>query len=192
MGSETKPIPSQEVLQTVLDIDADNGRILFRRRDPSLFSHCKDPEHRCAAWNGQFADKEAFTCLTNRGYRIGAIFGEYYFAHRVIYKYFHGEAPLYIDHIDGDKLNNSLINLRSVTQSENCQNRRLSTRNTSGVVGVTWIDEANKWRAYIKVGGIQRHLGEYSDIEMAKAARRGAERALGFHKNHGLEPLHDQ
>lgn len=54
-----------------------------------------------------------------------------------------------VDHIDGNGLNNIKSNLRIVTPSENSRNRMVSSRNTSGIVGVSWNDKQNQWRVQI-------------------------------------------
>lgn len=109
--------------------------------------------------------------------------------HRAIWVMEKGEIPegYEIDHIDGDGLNNRLENLRCVTRSENFRNRRLATNNTSGIVGVRKRKGENKWTAQIKIHGKSIHLGTFTTENDAAKARKDAERAHGFHENHGKE-----
>lgn len=109
-----------------------------------------------------------------------------YGAHRLAWLHFHGEWPSdHIDHINGDGTDNRISNLRDVTLAENARNLRRPTHNTSGVSGVAWRKAKGKWRAIIGVGGTQVALGHFDTIIDAVAARRAAERAYGFHPNHG-------
>jgi len=69
------------------------------------------------------------------------------------------------DHINGDGLDNRRINLRITTTRENQQNRH--TPKTSKFPGVCRFERTGKWRAYIKIGGKQHHLGLFDDEETA-------------------------
>ncbi len=88
-----------------------------------------------------------------------------------------------VDHRDGDGLNNRRVNLRPATASENQHNQRLSSANTSGFKGVTWLRDRSRWRANIKINGKSRYLGTFTDIESAAAAYAAASEAL--HKEFG-------
>ena len=89
-----------------------------------------------------------------------------------------------VDHIDNDRLNNNINNLRWVTYQENNRNRQLNANSTSGVKGVCFDKKANKWKAHITIDGIQIHLGIYDNIEDAKAARVArANAAFGIYIN---------
>jgi hypothetical protein len=92
-----------------------------------------------------------------------------YQEHRLIWKVVKGvEPPLYIDHIDGDRGNNRIENLRAATSSQNAFHGKVSSRNTSGIVGV-YLDirpgKADRWRAYISVHRRQIKLGSFGTIE---------------------------
>ena len=76
-----------------------------------------------------------------------------------------------IDHIDNNKLNNNVCNLRFCTQQENCMNRKLSSKNTSNHKGVLFFKRTNKWKAGIMFKGKQYHLGYFDKIEDAVNAR---------------------
>lgn len=90
-----------------------------------------------------------------------------------------------IDHINHDRSDNRIENLRLVTGGENKKNQSIRKRNKSGFTGVGWHSKAKKWRAEIKSGGVYMYLGLYSSIGDAVNARKMAEIELGFHDNHG-------
>jgi hypothetical protein len=76
----------------------------------------------------------------------------------------------FVDHINNQKLDNTVSNLRWCTNQQNQFNSLLSKRNTSGIRGVTW--EKNKWRARLEYNGKKIHLGYFDDINDAKLARQ--------------------
>lgn len=73
------------------------------------------------------------------------------------------EKGLVTDHINGDKLDNRLINLRYCTNNENVRNRKVQTNSTSGIPGVTHRGRWNAWRVRVKLDGIRYHIGDYKD-----------------------------
>jgi hypothetical protein len=76
-----------------------------------------------------------------------------------------------VDHINNDRKNNHINNLRWATISENNMNMSKQKNNTSGVTGVMWNKSAKKWRAQITIDKIKNHLGYFKTIEEAKEAR---------------------
>lgn len=109
-----------------------------------------------------------------------------YFAHRLAWFYVHREWPEFeVDHIDGDRLNNKLENLRSVDRTANMRNQRIGSANKSGVIGVFWSNKDSRWIATIKVNKKNIYLGCFRDIEHAAKKRKEAEKLYGFHFNHG-------
>lgn len=137
---------------------------------------------RCnARWSG----KEAANIALN-GYKRVNINGTVHLVHRIIWLYVFGEWPVGIDHINGDRADNRLSNLREATKEVNSRNLRKFVTNTSGVVGVSFSKQYQKWEAYIGVGENRtQKLGFFDTLAEAAAARRGAEKVLGYHKNHG-------
>jgi hypothetical protein len=94
-----------------------------------------------------------------------------YFAHRLAWLYVHGEWPLgHIDHISLDPSDNSIKNLRVCTPSQNMRNARRTSRNKTGVKGVSWIERRRKWRAQICVAGTHISLGHFATLEAAASA----------------------
>lgn len=97
--------------------------------------------------------------------------GRLYYAHRLAWFMAHGEfPPADVDHINADKSDNRLANLRPATRSQNQAARRPMRTNTSGAVGVSWYKNARKWNAAITRGGVRINLGYFADIEDAKRA----------------------
>lgn len=92
------------------------------------------------------------------------------YLHRTIMK-----TDKQIDHINHNKLNNCKYNLREVTNQQNAMNKKLLSRNTSGVAGVDWMPSIQKWRARIKAEGKEIHLGVFDEFESAVKARKEAE-----------------
>ena len=85
------------------------------------------------------------------------------------------ENKICVDHIDHNRTNNHISNLRYATHTENSQNASMKSSNTSGVVGVYFNKKNKKWRAQITVNGLQKHLGSFDDKNDAITARSNAE-----------------
>jgi hypothetical protein len=118
-------------------------------------------------------------CLTKRGYVQIRINFKSYAAHRLAWLYIHESFPsMSIDHIDGDKTNNAIKNLRLATIAENCQNLKKS-RGKTGFLGVTKDSvRGNRWKASIKLNGKQKHLGWFKTPEEAHQAYIDAKRLM--------------
>lgn len=84
-------------------------------------------------------------------------------------------AHLHVDHIDHDGLNNRRCNIRVATNAENMRNCLKSKANKSGATGVSWFPRDGKWVAKIKKNYRQIHLGYFTKLEDAVAARKAAE-----------------
>lgn len=106
-----------------------------------------------------------------KGYRRIGIRGEKHGAHRLAWLYVHGHWPSeHIDHIDGNRDNNAIANLREATNGENLRNRGPQRDNTSGFKGVTWDRERGKWTAQINLRGKHHHLGRFDNKKDAARA----------------------
>jgi hypothetical protein len=109
--------------------------------------------------------------LNKDGYRRIQIDGKRHLAHRLAWWFVHGNWPAdQIDHINGIKDDNRIINLREATSAENQQNLGKSKRNTSGYTGVTWHKHAEKYQAQITVNGKKIYLGYFDDPAEADQA----------------------
>ena len=113
---------------------------------------------------GSMATGQTAGTVNKSGYEMITISGKKYSTHRLIYCYFHGDLNdnLKIDHIDGDKLNNKIENLRKVTVQENGFNIRCK--------GYSYNKRERKYKAKIVVDGKQIHLGSFDKEEDAREA----------------------
>lgn len=144
------------------------------------------------AWNSRWSGRPAFTSYNGKGYKTTTLtlYGVKHriSMHRVVFALAYGRWPDgVIDHIDGDPQNNSLSNLRDVTQSENSRNSRMSKRNTSGITGVYWFEPARLWMALIGVNGKSKFLGYFKSKCDAANARKAAELKYDFTERHGTQ-----
>lgn len=127
-------------------------------------------------WDGRLAGKCAGTVTLN-GYRQIHLSGQYYLAHRLAWFYVHGQWPKnYIDHINNDKLDNRIANLRDTTQKVNMRNLKRPRRdNASGFTGVSFHKQSGKFMARITdLDGSYRYLGLYPSAELASSAYQEA------------------
>ena len=132
------------------------------------------------------SDTGNFTFVVNKGIRRAgmmagsAVAGGYwrlrldgreYKAHRLAWLYMYGEWPdRDVDHINLNKRDNRISNLRLATETENGANQPLSSKNTSGFKGVTWHSRSKKWQAAVKVKGKNKYLGLFDRAEDAHSA----------------------
>lgn len=121
------------------------------------------------------------------GYRHIKIDGVRYLEHQLAWYYIHGKLPEgEIDHINGIRNDNRIVNLRDVSKSENQRNSGIRKDNTTGVTGVT--RDGSRWKAQIRINGKKKNLGRFNTFEEAKSARLNAEKENNFSDTHGLRP----
>lgn len=147
---------TQEYVRACVSYDAETG--LFVARLPSASRQ----------------EGDILGALGNHGYLTIAIAGKSYLAHRLAWFYVHGRWPILVDHIDRDRHNNRLCNLRECTYRENAWNVTPMQGTASGVEGVNWFASRRKWVAKISSGGVYRTLGYFDTIEEAAAVRAQA------------------
>lgn len=159
---------TQEELKSALNYDENTG----------LFTYKKN--------KGKFkANQIAGTTHVN-GYTHIQINWKIYKAHRLAWLYVYGYFPECIDHINCDRGDNRIANLREATVTQNNHNVKMSKNNKSGVKGVCWHKKAKKWCATIGAYGKTIYLGLFSDLELAELVINEAR--VKYHKefvNHG-------
>jgi hypothetical protein len=88
----------------------------------------------------------------------------------------------YLDHINRDKADNRLANLRNATKAQNGQNQTLRRNNKSGHAGVSWCKVDARWVVHIRANGTRHRIGAFTVLNAAVAARKQAEIALHTHR----------
>jgi hypothetical protein len=184
--TDKKP-PSPSVLRELIDYDPETGALVWRVRDVSFFTDGKMSAIHCMRlWNTMYAGKPALSCKGLKGYFQGRILYRPYLAHRVGWAIYSGAWPeRQIDHINGNKLDNRIANLRNATSQQNSRNRAIGIKNTSGTIGVYWNVSKSKWAAQIHINGKQKHIGHFKSKDEAIEARAKASAEYGYHANHG-------
>lgn len=120
--------------------------------------------------------------VNSNGYSVFNISGKIYYTHRLIWIYLYDIHPIYIDHINGNRLDNRLINLRDVSASENNINRtKINKNNKSGYIGVCWDNKNKSWESYIHINYKKIGLGRFFELSDAVSARLKGE--LLYHGN---------
>lgn len=110
--------------------------------------------------------------LNQNGYRSVQVNGKPCQEHCLVWLYTYGAFPKgLIDHVDCDKSNNRLENLRESSNAENQRNRGKNSNNTSGYKGVVWCKRTRKWKAQICTDGKTKSIGRCVSKEEAYHAR---------------------
>jgi hypothetical protein len=118
--------------------------------------------------------------ITPHGYRLTSIDKKRYYVHRLVWLIHHGQFPRLLDHINRNRSDNRIENLRAATQAQNMQNTRLQKNNTSGVKGISWSKSRRKFEvAYTDKQGRYRHVGRFPCLATAMIARAFA--VIGEH-----------
>lgn len=145
-----------ERVREVFDYDPDTGLLTYKRNRGGLRERGEVAGWICRRQHTH-----------GGGYRLIGFNGREYGAHRLIWLWWHGVHPSgHIDHINLDRADNRIANLRDCTQSQNMGNRRPQGNNTSGFKGVSYSKASKKWKASIQ----RKHLGLFDTPEKAHAA----------------------
>lgn len=179
--AKTSKLPSVEYLNECFTPDFELGILTWNVRP---LSHFVD-ERSMKIWNTRFSKTQAGSITRSTGYFSVCIFKSNFLIHRIIWKINYNEEPTFIDHIDTNKLNNAISNLRAATGSNNQCNRTNQKNNTSGVKGVYWSNYCNRWIAQIWIN--RQHITrQFVNFEDAVTCRHQlAEQLHGEFVNHG-------
>jgi hypothetical protein len=143
-----------------------------------------DPQTGALTWrlrpNGRVAANTQAGCIASTGYRVIRIDGRQWKAHRLVWLIVHGEEPAGdLDHVDGNRLNNRIENLREASDLDNAQNRRRANCNSAtGLLGVSAPARRPVFHAVIRAAGKKIHIGTYQSADQAHTAYLTAKRLL--------------
>jgi hypothetical protein len=165
-----------------------SGTLTWNKRPLSHFlseREWKLVNTRCA---GKIAGSER---LRNDGvgYLYVKVNGKNEAVHRIVL-FMHGvEIPkgMQVDHINQDKQDNRIENLRVTTPTQNCMNQRMPTHNTSGHMNVLWRSDRQKWMVKFVINGKVKKFGHYSNKRDAIIRRDQIAAELGISELHGKE-----
>lgn len=144
-----------------LEYCAEDGSLTWKERPEHHFtSNIHTSRHNQGKWNNKFPGTRADRVNPFTGYRAVVLFGRKFPAHRLAWAISHGKWPTNeIDHINGDRSDNRIVNLRVATPSQN--KHRSSRHNKSGLRGVVYSEKRGKWIAQIRIDGKQTNLGGF-------------------------------
>lgn len=140
----------------MVDIDPAELHSLFSYKDGVL------------TWKRGHKKGKAAGSLKPTGYTVVEIKNQNIMAHRLIWMMHNGSFEGFIDHIDGNRSNNKIENLRLATVLQNSWNRKNNSNNRTGVKGVHQIKANNKYHARICIGNKRLVLGTFDDLELAE------------------------
>lgn len=167
---------TQRFIRELFDYDA--GKLVWKKRPDTHFGACN-------TWNSRFAGAVAGRhrpdgyCVTHVGHRI-------YKNHRIIFMLHHGYLPKQIDHINGDRADNRIENLRAADNTTNQYNKKARSDSVSKIKNVRWHERTGKWEVRLTANGVRHSGGYYNTIE--EAAHAAELHRIKHHKefaNHG-------
>lgn len=182
-----RQLPSPEVLRQLLRYEPDTGKLFWKERPESMFAS----KGIARAWNDRHAEREAGSD-NGAGYLCISLGRLSVRVHRVAWAMTYNEWPSnHIDHVNHNRRDNRIANLRDVTQSENNKNRPPQKNNKTGFVGVGLHRKSGKWIGRINTAHGKLHLGLFDCLGAAIKARREAEKQHGYSAGHGGVRLTD-
>ena len=169
-------------LNECFEYDELSGIVYWKSRQRSHFK----TERGFKTFNSQKYGKEAGT-LNNCGYLQIRLNKKLILVHRLIImlKGCELSSEDHVDHINHNRTDNRLINLRVVSQKENNKNLNMRKSNTTGITGVSFSVSELLWYPRIQVDYRNIYLGATKDFFEACCRRKSAELKYNFHKNHG-------
>lgn len=147
--------------------------IYVEYKDGDLYWKERDFGYQPAKWNRNKAGTKAGK-LSHYGYVILIINQQSYLAHRIVFWIHHGYIPDYIDHIDRNRTNNKIENLRECNQHQNGGNTKVYANSSSGLRNIRWNERSNRWLVNIRVKQQYIYVGCFKELELAKVAAREA------------------
>lgn len=166
----------------LLRYDAETGHLIWLSRPETDFATTAWAKQ----WQRRYEGKTAgYVGRGSLGYVVICIGRRTYLGHRIAWALHFGGWPKgQIDHINGDRSDNRISNLRDVPPVINSRNCSIWKTNNSGVLGVCFFEKTGRWRATIGRGP-GAYIGMFDTRDEAVAARKAAEARLGYHPNHG-------
>lgn len=166
----------QDYLKSVLDYNKETGKFTWKKRDLIFFKSVRAANSFNSKYSGKRAGNKNIS-----GYRTIRLHGDNYYEHRLAWMYVYGKFPKNeIDHINSNRSDNSIKNLRLATRAENSQNQQKAPSHNkyTKLIGVSFNKRAGLFIAQIKINRKNNHLGYFSDPIKAHQAYIEAKRKI--------------
>ena len=172
---------TQKICRELLDYDEMTGTFFWKYRQRHWFKS----DRSFSVFNARFPGRVAFSSCDSDGYPQTKLLGRLYRAHRVVWLWVHGTKPIVVEHINHDRADFRLANLKAGTSLTNARDKALSANNTSGQTGV--FRAGSSWIVQIQ----DEYLGSFADYDEACAERLAEQIERGFAPRHGAVPHGD-
>lgn len=151
---------------------------LFEYRDGEIYYKVSRSRNKAGSKAGTYRPHDnAYQVIIN---------GKHYLTHRIVFMMHNGYLPQFVDHIDRNRSNNKIENLREATLEQNAQNAKIRKDATSGVKGVSWSKVDKAWRVRVQANGQRKDFGGFKDLELAElVAMEARDKYHGKYANHG-------
>ncbi len=173
MLTKRKRLPPKEELLHFFRYDRERGFLIWK-------NHWDHPAH--VKLNGKIAG-----AVKRSGYKYVGIMENYYLVHRLIWFIENGTEPSLIDHINGDRLDNRIENLRESTTRKNTQNKR--SNRDGRLVGASWHRATKSWQSQINTKGKVKYIGIFPTEFAAHWAYLTELSKLATEEQHGSKNL---
>jgi hypothetical protein len=157
---------------------------IFEYKDGNLY--WKSRSDLPKKWNTKFVGKKA-GWENGDGYISVSVYNKKYRLHRVIFLMHYGYLPEQIDHINNNRKDNRIENLRATTADGNNKNSLIASHNTSGIKGVSYVAKRNYWRCVLTTNKKYKEVCGFKTKELAQEfIELWRELAHGKFANHGV------
>ena len=161
---------TQKLLKELIYYDEKTGEFIWKERQKHHFN-IKDNRYSYRTWNTRYSNTIADKLNNKTGYKSVRINKKHYLSHRLVFLYLYNYWPIEIDHIDNDKTNNRINNLREVDSFINKQNIKIRKDCKSGVSGVRYDKIRNKWHVSITINKKFKFIGRFDNFDDAVLTR---------------------
>jgi len=155
--------PDQEYCSSLIDYNPETGSMVWKERDSGYFKKGKQSQVlHMKKWNTRYSGEE-LGHLDDMGYKRVLLLGFRCRVHQLAWLLHYGEwPPEQIDHVNGNRTDNRIANLRLASNRDNARNMSLRVDSATGVTGVVLIP-GSRYRAQISVDGKNIYLGNLSN-----------------------------